>query len=107
MPVPSLPTYLDNVRLSSGSEISNEESDFCYGNENNEPQLFGQSELNDLVRDRGLAKESAELLGLRLKYKNLLAHGTSFSCFRHREKALAPYFDYRSQRTRRKVLYIL
>ena len=58
--------------------------------------MFGQSELDGLVRDLGLAKESAELLGSRLKLTNLLAHGTSFSWYRYREKAFAPYFDQES-----------
>ena len=33
------------------------------------PQLFLQSELNDLVRDISLSKESSELLASRLKEK--------------------------------------
>ena len=33
---------------------------------------FSQFELNDLVRDLGLSKESAEVLASRLKEKNLL-----------------------------------
>ena len=94
VPVPSPPNTLDDIQLSSGSETySNDESDFCHDDESNEPQVFGQSELNDLVRDLGLAKESAELLGSRLKSKNLLAHGTSFSWYNHRESAFALYFD--------------
>ena len=94
VPVPSPPTYLDDVQLNSGSEISiDDEWDFCYEDKNNEPQVFGQSELNDLVRDLGLAKESAQLLSSRLKSKNLLAHGTSYSWYRHREKVFTPYFD--------------
>ena len=67
VPVPSPPMYLDDVQLSSGSKISNDESGFCYGDEDNEPQVFGQSELNYLVRDLGLAKESVEILGLNLR----------------------------------------
>jgi hypothetical protein len=43
------------------------------------PQLFTQSELNDVIRDLGLPKEKAELLGSRLKEKNLLAAETSNS----------------------------
>lgn len=40
----------------------------------------------------GLLKEYAELLGSRLRQKNLLAPGTSFSWFRHRERDFLPYF---------------
>ena len=35
------------------------------------PQLFSQGELNDLIRDFNLSKESSELLASRLKEKNL------------------------------------
>ena len=49
------------------------------------PQLFNQFELNDLVRDLDLLKESAELLGSRLKEKNLLCPDTKFYSYRNRE----------------------
>jgi hypothetical protein len=50
-----------------------------------EPQLFTQSELNDLVRDLGLPKDCAEILGSRFQSKNLLSPGTSFSWNRNRD----------------------
>ena len=40
------------------------------------PTKFDQQELNDLVRDLGLPKESAELLASRLKQKDMLEHGS-------------------------------
>jgi hypothetical protein len=46
------------------------------------PQLFTQSELNDVVRDLGLPKEKAVLLGSRFKEKNLLAAGTYMYWYR-------------------------
>ena len=55
--------------------------------------MFTQPELNDLVRDLDLPKESAELLGSRLKEKNLLAPGTSFSWYRKRERDFLQYFS--------------
>ena len=39
--------------------------------QNDEPQLCTQAELNDLVRELDLPKSSAELLGSRLKEKNM------------------------------------
>ena len=48
--------------------------------------------MNDLVRDLNLPKDAAELLGSRLKSKNVLLPGVSFSWFRHREKEFVPYF---------------
>lgn len=41
----------------------------------------------------GLPKESAEVLGSRLKEKNLLSPGTSFSWYRNREKEFVSYFS--------------
>jgi hypothetical protein len=46
------------------------------GPKNYSPQLFTQSEINDVIIDLGLPKEKAEYLGSRLKEKNLLAAGT-------------------------------
>ncbi|GBN51421.1 hypothetical protein AVEN_180577-1 [Araneus ventricosus] len=43
------------------------------------PQPFSQRELNGLVRGLGLSKDGVELLGSRLKNKNLLTPGTSLS----------------------------
>ncbi|GBN94844.1 hypothetical protein AVEN_266158-1 [Araneus ventricosus] len=57
------------------------------------PQSFSQSELNDLVRDLGLSKHGAELLGSRLKNKNLLIPRTLFSWYRHREKESTLFFS--------------
>src|SRR5678815_4515826 len=56
------------------------------------PSKFNQNELNDLVRDLYLSKDKAELLGWRLKRKNVLASGTTFAWYRHREKDLLVYF---------------
>jgi hypothetical protein len=36
---------------------------------------FTQSELNDLIRELQLTKEKSELLGSRLREKNMLASG--------------------------------
>jgi len=57
------------------------------------PQLFNQFELNDLVRDLALTKEAAEILGSRLKEKNLLAKGTTFSWYRNREMEFKQFFS--------------
>ena len=53
---------------------------------------FSQAELNDLVRDLDLPKESAMLLSSRLAEKKLLEKGTTFSWYRHREAEFTPYF---------------
>ena len=41
--------------------------------------LFSQEELNDLIREFYSSKESSELLGSRLKDKNLLQTGTNIT----------------------------
>jgi hypothetical protein len=56
------------------------------------PQLFTQSELNDVIRDLGMSREKTELLGSRLKQKNLLAAGTSMCWYRSREREFTSYF---------------
>ena len=57
-----------------------------------EPKVFTQGELNDLVRDMSLSKEKAELLASRLKEKNLLAVDVKVSNFRKRNNDLSRFF---------------
>jgi hypothetical protein len=45
-----------------------------------------------LVRDLNLPKDAAELLGSRLRGKNLLTPGTYLTFYRNREKDLLQYF---------------
>ena len=61
--------------------------------ESESPKLFSQSELNNLVRDLSLSKESSELLASRLKEKNLLLPGARISFYRTKESKLLQYFD--------------
>lgn len=94
-PVPVPPGDVGKIIVDSDSDHGNcsTSDEYCPSDEESAPQLFTQCELNDLTRDLNLSKESAELLGSRLKAKNLLAPGTSFSWYRHREKVLLPYFE--------------
>lgn len=48
--------------------------------------------LNDLVRDLGLTKELAQLLGSRLSAVNSLLPGTTFSRYRYRDKKFRQIF---------------
>ena len=57
-----------------------------------DPHLITQSELNDLVRDLGLSKAKAELLGSRLQEWCLLSPGTNISCFRNRQDDIIKFF---------------
>ncbi|KAI6653894.1 hypothetical protein LOD99_3070 [Oopsacas minuta] len=97
VPVPKF-TNLDVISEIDDCEtrdsLIREDEDFipCVLSRSNSPQLFNQSELNDLVRDLDLPKESAELLGSRLKEKNLLLPETKFYSYRNREIEFLKYF---------------
>ncbi|GFV32393.1 uncharacterized protein TNCV_1676791 [Trichonephila clavipes] len=85
--IPSPPDTLDNILddLDQISHISSD-SDDGYDPGTNDLELFSQSDLNDLVRDLGLSKDTAEVLGSRLKGRHLLNFGVSFSWYLFREK---------------------
>ncbi|KAJ4425821.1 hypothetical protein ANN_27447 [Periplaneta americana] len=73
IPVP-LPPESDTLPSPSSSTETESPVDHTYEPENTaDDRCFNQSELNDLVRDLNLAKESAELLSSRLKEKKVLA----------------------------------
>ncbi|GFY08761.1 cyclin-Y-like protein 1 [Trichonephila clavipes] len=93
LPIPSPPDTLDNISddLDQISHISSD-SDDGYDPGTNDPELFSQSDLNDLVRDLGLPKDTTEVLGSRLKERHLLNSGVSFSWYRFREKEFVPLF---------------
>jgi hypothetical protein len=93
IPVPVPPEILEDTPVDSDKEATDSDQDFQCDPCSTEHQLFSQSELNDLVRDLGLPKDSAEVLGSRLKLKNLLSPGTSFSWYRNREKEFIPYLS--------------
>ena len=57
-----------------------------------QPVTLTQAELN-----LNLSKESAQLLGLRLKEKHLLAQGTTFYRHRGRERELRQFFTFQDE----------
>ena len=59
--------------------------------------LYSQSELNDMIRDLNLPKQSAEVLASRLQEKDLLKAGTSVSFYHNREEKLKKYFQSNGQ----------
>ena len=72
--------YID-LLLDSVYEMKDEDiSDTCQQPlvELHQPKLFSQAELNDLTRDLGLSKESAQLLGSNIRKNNLLSAETTF-----------------------------
>lgn len=96
IPIPihrSLQSFSSSSSESQGNEnISDSEFNIISEIDSDQPKLFSQVELNDLVRDLGLSKERSELLGSRLKEKNLLDPNTTFYWYRNREKEFSPNF---------------
>ncbi|GFX49455.1 uncharacterized protein TNCV_3342331 [Trichonephila clavipes] len=93
LPTPSPPDTLDNILddLDQISHISSD-SDDGYDPGTNDPELFSQSDSNHLIRNLGLPKDTAEVLGSRLKERHLLNSGVSFSWYRFREKESVHFF---------------
>ena len=101
VPVPiftNLPDiYEDQLRSSTSStnfDNDDEEQDIAHEAWNaGRVSLYSQSELNDLIRDLNLPKQSAEVLASRLQEKHLLKAGTRVSFYRNREEKLRKYFQ--------------
>jgi hypothetical protein len=91
--VPVPPTSLQEESSDSSSNSSKEDADDEYAFTDSKPKLMSQDDLDDLVRDLDLPKESAELLGSRLHERNFLSAGTTFSWYRHREKDFVEFFS--------------
>jgi hypothetical protein len=53
--------------------------------------------LNDLIRELQLTIEKSELLGSRLREKNMLASCVKFSWYRNREKEFRKYYAQEDQ----------
>ncbi|XP_065681993.1 uncharacterized protein LOC136095388 [Hydra vulgaris] len=81
VPIPSPPDSLDDIlddQKTLTQQVDSEEDSDCYNPGTTNPTPFSQSELNDLVRDLGLPKDSADVFESRLNDKKMLAPGTSF-----------------------------
>jgi hypothetical protein len=83
--IPDTPEVIDTYDTDEGSDYDN--------NVSTRPKLLTQGQLNDLTRDLNLSKESAQLLGSRLKENNLLASETKFYWYREREKEFRQFFS--------------
>ena len=79
---------------STNSDDDDEEQDIAHEAWNSgRLSLYSQFELNDLIRDLNLPKQSAEVLASRLQEKHLPKAGTSVSFYRNPEKKLRKYFQ--------------
>ena len=98
IPIPLPPRYLETVEDFVGEEsLSDSQMSECSEYEyegDQKPKLFTQAELNDLVRDLNLPKDSALILGSRLKEKRMLSSDTSFAWYKHREREYICFFTF-------------
>ena len=82
----------DSASSSDLSQDQREDSDFqMSGCSLDRPSPFNQLQLNDLVKDLYLLKQSAELLASRLQEKNLHP-GTSVTFYQKKEQELLKYY---------------
>ena len=98
LPVPSPPSAAElesigdsDSAASAEDDVRNDDAmdvDFGKG----EPIPFSQGALHDLIRDLNLPKDKAELLGSRLKERNLLEDEVSITTARHRHKEFSKYY---------------
>ena len=81
MPLPPrvLETIEDSISEKSWPDSQWIESSEYECDDDQQPKLFNQTELNDLVRDLNLPKASALILGSRLKAKRMLSIDTTFA----------------------------
>ena len=61
------------------------------------PELFSQTELNDLIRDLGLSKKSAQMLASRLQEKHLHDDSAKVSYFRKRDQFFVTFLSEQKQ----------
>jgi hypothetical protein len=75
--------------IAQGKESGGSDSDF---QTTSHSECFDQNELNDLIRDLNLSKDSSELHASILKEKNVLQPGAKITFNRRREKDLLSFF---------------
>lgn len=78
--------------VDSDGDHKDETGDIELPSASEEPLLFDQNALDDLIRDLNLPKDSAELLASRLKERNLLLTGTKITKYRNRDVKFRKYF---------------
>ena len=79
-----VPKAENNLGVIENKRLNSEGDDPAPKRSKKNPILFVQVELNDLIRNLNLSKNKAELLGSRLKEKNLFNQNVRIS-YRNRE----------------------
>jgi len=97
LPVPSAPDKLSDESESSSLQLATEEMCFKPHQYDKPIDKFTQSKLNVLIRELQLTKEKCELLGSRLREKNMLASGVKFSWCRNCEKEFRKHYAQENQ----------
>lgn len=96
LPIPVPPNSFEEIDSSSSDDSkasTSSNSIYEASTITNVPQLFEQSDLDDLVRDLNLGKKHAEILGSRLQQRNMLAESTRITVYRKRHEAFAKFFQ--------------
>lgn len=75
------------------SDNADSETDSSLDTKKSVLMLVSQPKLNDLIRDLGLPKDSAEFLASFMKQRNLLEPRTKVSLYRNRESNFRKYFS--------------
>ena len=91
---PSLPVPKPDVAIKSSSQSESDRTEGVeyWSEENDRAVPLTKADLNYLARDLNLSKESSQLLGSRLREKNLLTPETTFYWYRERERELRQFF---------------
>jgi hypothetical protein len=97
LPVPSPPDNVGDESENSSLQPHTEEIYFEPHQYDRPIDKFTQSKLNGLIRELQLTKEKSELLGSRLREKNMLASGVKFYRYRPREKEFRKYYAQEDQ----------
>ena len=96
LPVPSPPENFSDQSESSSLHYATKEIYFEPHQYDRPIDKFNQSELNDQIMKLQLTIEKSELLGSRLREKNM-ASGVKFSWYRNREKEFRKYYAQEDQ----------
>ena len=95
IPIPTPPEKIVVSESESDMEVNEPEEEAYIPNyKGNNPKLFSQHDLNDLVRDLNLTKHQSELLASRLKERNLVTEEVKITKFRSRSDHLQDKFSF-------------
>ena len=97
IPISNLPRDFSEFKSSLSTDNNQSANNLwdqptCNGSNYKQPNLLTQVQLNDLTGDLYLSKESAQLLGFRLRENNFLALQTTFCWYRNGDDEFRKYF---------------